>query len=39
MTATYAYAIALFLLLWVLALLRLRRPVIYFEMGKFLSRE
>ena len=38
MTATYAYAIALFLLLAVLAL-SAYVDRIYFEMGKFLSRE
>jgi putative hemolysin len=38
MTATYAYALALFLLLWVLAL-SAYVDRIYFEMGKFLSRE
>src|SRR5258708_676017 len=38
MTATYAYAAALFLLLWVLAL-SAYVDRIYFEMGKFLSRE
>ena len=38
MTATYAYAIALFFLLWILAL-SAYVDRIYFEMGKFLSRE
>jgi len=38
MTATYAYAIALFLLLVVLALAAYIDRI-YFEMGKFLSRE
>jgi CBS domain containing-hemolysin-like protein len=38
MTATYAYALALFLLLWILAL-SAYVDRIYFEMGKFLSRE
>src|SRR5580692_3998314 len=38
MTATYAYAVALFLLLAVLAL-SAYVDRIYFEMGKFLSRE
>ena len=38
MTATYAYALTLFLLLWVLAL-SAYVDRIYFEMGKFLARE
>ncbi len=38
MTATYAYAIALFLLLFILALAAYVDRI-YFEMGKFLARE
>ena len=38
MTATYAYAIALFFLLWILALAAYVDRI-YFEMGKFLARE
>src|SRR5258708_12543278 len=38
MTATYAYALALFLLLAILALAAYVDRI-YFEMGKFLSRE